>query len=126
MIAILTFLFQVFIGFIVFLATIVQMVFYCILMNRIGIAWWKGLIPYYSFYVLFEEYGINPWFCLFAIFPPTIIVTTIFMYMAMYKICKGFGYDAGMLVLCILVPPVGYGILAFTKRPYHKIDVSAS
>lgn len=74
---------------------------------------WYSLIPFFNTWVLFEIVGIKGWW---SLVPGANVV---FMFMANYKLALKFGQSTGMAVLVMLVPAVGYPILAFAK-PNNK------
>lgn len=79
---------------------------------------WYALIPVLNNWTLFEIVGIKGWWCLVP------GANVVFMFMANYKLAIKFGKSTGMAVLVMLVPFVGYPILAFAKDKTQQAPVN--
>lgn len=71
---------------------------------------WYSLIPFLNNWTLFELVGIQGWWC----FVPG--ANVVFMYIANYKLPIQMGKSQGFAIMNILVPFVGYPMLAFSKN----------
>lgn len=105
------------------LVVAVSLFFTCFIYKKMGLPWWSAIVPYYNSFVLFKETGINPWLFLLLLVPFANFAGVIFVFIAMYRVCRCFDYGAGMFLLYLFIPPVALGILAFTKRTYQPLYV---
>lgn len=84
---------------------------------------WAAWVPIYNMWVLFEIAGRPGWWALSFLlgFIPVVgaIVALIVTIIAMIDLAKSFGKDTGYAVLLILLPIVGYPMLAFGDAQYR-------
>lgn len=80
---------------------------------------WAAFVPIYNTYVLFEVAGRPGWW-VFLGFIPFFggIVLFIMSIIAMVDFAKSFGKGGGFAALLILLPIIGYPILAFGDAQY--------
>lgn len=70
--------------------------------------WW-ALIPYANTWMLFEISGVHGWLSLIP------FINMIFSYVAAYKLAMKMKNNVGIAVVTMLLPLIGYPILAFSK-----------
>lgn len=99
-------------------AYIILSIFRQKIFQKAGVKGWKAWVPFYNSYVLLQLGGQKGWWIFFALFPPTAMLTTVFMYIAEYHIQRKLGKSEVYLVLAILLQPVWLGILAFDKSTW--------
>ena len=76
---------------------------------------WAALIPLYNTYIMLKIAGKPGWWLVLFFVPVVNIVIGI---MTIIEIAKAFGQSGGFAVLLILLPIVGYPILAFGDSKY--------
>jgi hypothetical protein len=76
---------------------------------------WAAIVPFYNFYVLLKVVGRPGWWLVLMIIPIVNIVIGIIM---VVDLAKAFGKGGGFAVLLILLPIVGWPILAFGDARY--------
>lgn len=76
---------------------------------------WAALIPIYNTIVMLEIIKRPWWWILLLLIPLVNIVVAI---MLTYELAKAFGKGGGFTVLLILLPFIGYPILAFGSAKY--------
>jgi hypothetical protein len=87
------------------------------------IAW----VPYYRYWKWLEVGGQQGWWSLIALVPfGGGILTAVFLCIGMWHTGKGFGKDAGMLVLGIFLPFVWLFILGSKAEVYHPEWITAA
>lgn len=101
---------------------IIQIIAYWKLFNKAGEKGWKSIIPIYNVITLFKISGLSPWIvCAYLLgFIPIVgglIILGISIYQS-YSLAKSFGKGAGFTVGLVLLPPIFYMILAFSKDEY--------
>lgn len=101
---------------------VLQIVAYWKLFNKAGEQGWKSIIPIYNVITLFKISGLSPWIvCAYLLgFIPVVgglIIIGITIYQS-YNLAKSFGKGAGFTVGLVLLPPIFYMILAFSKDEY--------
>ncbi len=95
--------------------------------EKAGVEGWKAIIPVYNGWVLAEIAGKPGWWALVglgAIIPllgifAGIAAFVLYVLIAI-ELAKAFGKDTVYAVLLILVPVVGFPILAFSDAKYTK------
>ena len=110
-------------GFIYFFSTL-------LLFAKMGVAWWKALIPVYSTWVETKITGLAWWWC--PIFLGISALSTyknlygaasfaiiIIFFNYNYNLAKKFGKSDGFAVLLTLLPIIGIPILAFGSAKYN-------
>lgn len=84
---------------------------------------WAAIVPIYNTLVLLEVVGRPWWWILFFLlgFIPFVggIVTLVISIIIYNDLSKSFGQGAGMTVLLVLVPFVGFPMLGFGNYQYH-------
>lgn len=112
-----------------FLVVLVVAIFFIVCMWKIfvkaGKPGWAALVPIYNFIVLLEIVGRPTWWvlALFAGIIPVVgaIIAFVAMVIVMIDLAKSFGKDTGFAILLILLPIVGYPMLAFGKAEYKGV-----
>ena len=91
---------------------------------------WAALVPVYNIIVLLEIVGRPAWWVLlfFLSVIPFVgwIGAMIVGVIVMIDLAKSFGKDTGFAILLILLPIVGYPMLAFGKDEYKGPAVTAA
>ena len=91
---------------------------------------WAALVPVYNIIVLLEIVGRPAWWVLlfFLSVIPFVgwIGSMIVGVIVMIDLAKSFGKDTGFAILLILLPIVGYPMLAFGKDEYKGPSVTAA
>lgn len=97
------------------------------LFEKAGEAGWKSIIPVYNFWVLCEIAGKPGWWSLVVLlgFVPIInfvawIPVLIVEILVSIEVAKAFGKEPVWALLLILLPIVGYPMLAFGDAKYTK------
>lgn len=92
------------------------------LFEKAGQAGWKSLVPVYSFWVLCELVGKPGWWSLvvFIAWIPFLgaiaaLVVSVIVYI---ELAKSFGKEASYAALLILLPFIGFPMLAFGDSKY--------
>ncbi len=81
---------------------------------------WTAWVPIYNTWVLFEIAGRPGWWALLGFIPIFGgIVAFVVGIIAMIDLAKSFGKEGGFAALLILLPVVGYPMLAFGDAKYH-------
>jgi len=76
---------------------------------------WASLVPIYNVIVMLEIVGRPVWWIILLLIPFVNLVVTIILSI---DLAKAFGKDAGFGILLLLLPIVGYPMLAFGKADY--------
>ena len=79
--------------------------------KKVGVESWIAWVPIYNTWKWLEVGGQQGWLALIALIPYGSIVTSIFLYIGMYRTGKAFGKDGAFLVLGIFLPFVWAFIL---------------
>ena len=79
--------------------------------KKVGVDSWIAWVPIYNNWKWLEVGGQQGWLALIALIPYGGIVTSIFLYIGMYRTGKAFGKDGAFLVLGIFLPFVWAFIL---------------
>ena len=79
--------------------------------KKVGVDGWIAWVPIYNNWKWLEVGGQQGWLALIALIPYGGIVTSIFLYIGMYRTGTAFGKDGAFLVLGIFLPFVWAFIL---------------
>ena len=96
------------------------------LFRKTGIEPWKAWVPFYSTYTWLRLGGQNGHWVWLSLIPYGSAVTSVFLYIGMYRTGKAFGKEAGFLVLGIFLPWVWLFILGFGKDEYRPELIAAA
>jgi len=83
--------------------------------EKAGKPGWAAIIPIYNIIVLLEIVGKPVWWIILMFIP--FVNLFIFIYLA-HLLSKSFGKDIVMTILLIILPFVGYPMLAFGDATY--------
>jgi hypothetical protein len=86
---------------------------------KVGVEPWIAWVPFYSTWKWLEVGGFAGWIALLALIPYGGIVTSVFLYIGMYRSGIAFRKDSSWVVLGIFLPFVWAFLLA---RPEEKYD----
>lgn len=115
--------------FLAFIFTAIFYVIYAIFLGKIfkkaGVQSWVAWVPFYNSWKLLEIGGQQGFWAVLAIIPIVNIVSTIFMYIAMYHIGKKLGKDGAFVLLAIFLPIVWLIWLAIDKSTWNDKASSA-
>jgi hypothetical protein len=100
----------IFIGFWVFFIVTMWKVF-----EKAGQPGWAAIVPFYNFYVLLKIVGRPGWWLALMFIPIANIVVGIIV---LIDFAKAFGKSGGFAALLILLPFVGWPMLAFGQARY--------
>jgi len=89
------------------------------LFTKAGEKGWKAIIPVYSTYITLKIIRRPGWWLILFFIPLVNIVLGIVVAL---DLAKAFGRGVGLAILCILLPIIGYPILAFGKSTYQLGD----
>ena len=78
---------------------------------------WAAIIPIYNTIVLLEITGKPIWWIILFLIP---IVNIVIAIMVIHQLSLSFGQGVGMTILLLLLPIVGYPMLAFGDAQYTK------
>lgn len=81
--------------------------------TKAGKPGWAALIPFYNTYVMLKIVGRPGWWLLLMFVP---IVNIVIGIIVVVDLAKSFGKGGGFAVLLILLPYIGFAILAFSKN----------
>jgi len=101
-----------FVYFAIFLLIIVSM---WKIFTKAGKPGWAAIIPIYNLIVLLEIVGKPVWWIIFLIIP--LVNFFVLIYLS-HLLAKAFGKDIVMTILLIILPFVGYPMLAFGDAKY--------
>jgi len=76
---------------------------------------WASIVPIYSAIVLLEIVGKPVWWIILFIIP---LVNIVIIIMVIHRLSRSFGKDIGMTLLLLLIPIIGYPMLAFGDAKY--------
>ncbi len=93
--------------------------------KKVGVEPWIAWVPIYNNWKWLEIGGHQGWFSLLALIPYGSIVTSIFLYIGMYRTGFAFRKDAGFLVLGIFLPFVWAFILGGRDEVYQPELITA-
>lgn len=96
--------------------SIIGIVAWWFLNVKAGEPGWAAIIPFYGAWVEFRiAYG-SGWKCLLLLVP---ILNIVVYVMFSIRLAQAYGAGIGMGILCMLLPTVGYCILAFGPYTYQ-------
>lgn len=93
--------------------------------RKAGVKPWIAWIPFYNNWKFLEIGGQPGFWAVLTIIPVVNIVSTIFLYIAMYHIGKKLGKESAFVVVGILLPYVWYPWLAFDKSTWNDAASTA-
>jgi hypothetical protein len=102
-------------GIVMLLLAIVMIVSFCKVFEKAGEAWWKALIPIYSWFVMVMIAGKPWWWGLLILVP---IVNVVIYFMINIALAKRFGQGVAFGLGLALVGFVFFPLLAFGKYEY--------
>jgi hypothetical protein len=89
------------------------------LFRKTGIEGWIAWVPIYRTWKWLELGGQQGWLSLLSLVSPAGIVTSVFLYLGMYRTGIAFRKDAAFLILGIFLPFVWAFMLSSEKEQYH-------
>ena len=96
------------------------------LFRKAGVEPWKAWVPVYSTYTWLQLGGQSGHWAWLSFIPYGSVVTSIFLYIGMYRTGKAFGKEGGFLVLGIFLPWVWLFILGFGRDEYRPERIAAA
>lgn len=107
--------------------SIISIVSFWRIFQKAGRPGWAILVPFYNAVVELQIVGINPWWLLLILvaFIPIIgglVVFAASVYLS-YRYALVFGKGVGFTVLLVLLPFIGYPMLAFGDAKYRGPNV---
>lgn len=109
---------------------VVTYVIFAFLLGRIfakaGVPQWKAWVPIYSNWVMLELGDQQGFWAVLALIPFVNLVSTIFMFIAMYKIGLKLGKDGAFVLLAIFLPAVWFIWLAVDKSTWQGAKPAAA
>ena len=94
--------------------------------RKVRIEPWIAWVPFYATWKWLEVGGQRGAFVLFSLIPYGSIVTSVFLYIGMYRSGIAFGRDAGFLVLGIFMPFVWAFMLGAEDAVYEPERLAAA
>ena len=82
-----------------------------LILKKNGKPGWYAIIPILNVWSFFEIADIKGWWCLVP------FANIVYAFIAEYRICIKMGHGAGLFVVVLLLPIIGFPILAFSKTP---------
>jgi hypothetical protein len=76
---------------------------------------WAAIVPFYNTYVMLKIVGRPGWWLVLYFIP---FVNFIVALIVMYELAKVFGKDIGYAVLLVLLPIIGWPLLAWGPAKY--------
>lgn len=107
---------MIFVWIIAMLAGIIYLVSMFKIFKKAGKPGWAAIVPIYNIIVMTEIAGLPGKYVLFMFLP---FVQIYAMIKIIIELCKKFGKDTGFAILMILLPLIGYPVLAFSKCTYN-------
>lgn len=98
-----------------FAIVILIIVSYWKIFAKAGKPGWAAIIPIYNFIVLLEIVGKPVWWFLLMLVP---LVNLIFIIIVIHRLSLSFGQGAGTTILLLLLPFIGFPMLAFGDAKY--------
>jgi hypothetical protein len=86
--------------------------------DKAGKPGWAAIIPIYNLIVLLEIVGKPVWWIILLLIPFVNIVIGIIL---VHRLSLSFGQGIGMTILLILLPIIGYPVLAFGSSTYTGV-----
>ena len=93
--------------------------------NKAGVAPWIAWVPFYNSWKMLEIGEQKGFWAVLAIIPVVNVVSTVFMYIAMYHIGKKFGKEGAFVLLAIFLPAVWVLWLGFDKSTWNETPSTA-
>jgi Family of unknown function (DUF5684) len=84
--------------------------------TKAGQPGWAAIVPFYNTYVMLKMVGRPGWWLVLFFIPVVNIVIAIMVYI---DVARAFGKGGGFTVLLILLPFIGWPILAFGDAMYR-------
>ncbi|CAN5321165.1 hypothetical protein BH11ACT4_BH11ACT4_22960 [soil metagenome] len=110
---------------------VVAVVFYVVMalalsqfFAKVGVEPWIAWVPFYNTWKWLEVGGQQGWLSLLALVPYAGIVTSVFLYIGMYRTGIAFRKDSAYLVLGIFLPFVWCFLLARDSEVYRPELIS--
>jgi hypothetical protein len=94
--------------------------------RKVGVKPWIAWVPFYNTWVWLEVGGQRGWLVLLSIVPYAGIVTTVFLYIGMYRTGLAFRKPGAFLVLGIFLPFVWAFILGSRAEVYEPQLITAA
>ena len=95
--------------------TLIIIIAYWKIFTKAGKPGWAAIIPIYSGIVLLEIVGKPVWWIILLLIPGVNVVIAIIV---IHRLSVSFGKDVGMTLLLLLLPIIGYPVLAFGDAKY--------
>ena len=93
--------------------------------NKAGVPGWAAWIPFFNNWKMLEIGGQQGFWAVLAIIPVVNIVSTVYLYIAMYHIGKKLGKDGAFLLWAFFVAPVWFLWLGFDKSTWNDSAATA-
>ena len=93
--------------------------------RKVGVEPWIAWVPIYNTWKWLEIGGQQGWLALIALIPYGGIVSSVFLYIGMYRTGRAFGKDGAFLVLGIFLPFVWAFILGGKNEVYRPETFAA-
>ncbi|WKZ59424.1 MAG: DUF5684 domain-containing protein [Cyclobacteriaceae bacterium] len=103
------------IGFVYFAIILLIIISMWKIFTKAGKPGWAAIIPIYNIIVLLEIVGKPVWWIILMLIP---FVNFFVMIYVAHLLAKSFGKDIVMTILLIILPIVGYPMLAFGDAKY--------
>lgn len=94
--------------------------------GKVGVERWIAWVPFYNNWKWLEVSGQQGWFALLSLIPGARIVTSVFLYIGMYRSGIAFRRDGAFVVLGIFLPFVWCFILGSKSEVYQPELISAA
>lgn len=88
--------------------------------KKAGVESWKAWVPVYNNWVMLELGGQQGWWSVLAFIPVVSIVSTVFMFIAMYNIGLKLGKDGAFVLFAIFLSIVWIIWLATDKSVWNE------
>jgi len=92
--------------------------------RKVGVDGWIAWVPYYNNWKWLEVGGFPGWLALVGLIPGAGVVTSVFLYMGMWRTGIAFRKTGGFLVLGIFLPFVWLFMLSSRTEEYHPEFIS--
>ena len=97
----------------------------CAMFQKMGIDWWKSLIPIYRQYVILQAVSLPRFWCIANAIPVLRFAYTIsWSAVASYRLFLCFGCTRKTAVLFTLFPYIGMPICSFNDSEYEELEWS--
>lgn len=117
---------RVFIAFCLYIwLMIVVVIFQCIMFSKMGLKWWKSLVPVYRQWLLLERTGLPKGWAFVTVFPIlhfSYVVT--FGAAVNYRLFLSFGATPKVALLFMLFPFIGSPVIAISSAEYEELEWS--